>query len=86
MKPTCMLQLSRRHLAVATGFLNEKSKIEIINIFSGQVENSLEQHSDMIDSMLLLDLNKYTQAKIRCYGSERHAKLRRDLQDSKFEF
>lgn len=86
MKPTCMVQLSRRHLAVATGFLNDKSKVEIINLFSGQIENSLEHHSDMIDSILLLDLSKYTQAKIRCFGSERHSKLKRDLLDNRFEY
>lgn len=40
-KPTCLVQLSRRHLAVATGFLAEKSKIEVINIFSGLVVTSV---------------------------------------------
>mmetsp|Transcript_23938 Transcript_23938/g.36647 ORF Transcript_23938/g.36647 Transcript_23938/m.36647 type:complete len:194 (+) Transcript_23938:1693-2274(+) len=62
MKPTCMLQISQKHIAVATGFLNERSRVEVVNIFSGQVSSVISHHSDMIDSMRLLDLSKYTQS------------------------
>lgn len=36
MKPTCLIQISQRHIAVATGFLNDKSAVEIINIYTGK--------------------------------------------------
>ena len=60
MKPTSLIQISQRHIAVATGFLNERSSIEIINIFSGQQTSVLEHHEDMIDSMRLVDLSRQT--------------------------
>jgi hypothetical protein len=75
-KPTCLVQLSRKHIAVATGFLGEPSKIEIINVFSGSVASRLEQHTDMIDSMQTLDLNKYTQLKLKSYNSEKMKRLK----------
>lgn len=57
MKPTSLIQISQRHIAVATGFLNENSTIEILNIFTGQQISILEHHEDMIDSMRLVDLS-----------------------------
>ena len=35
-KPTCLLQISHKFIAVATGFLREQSQIGIFNIFTGQ--------------------------------------------------
>ena len=63
LKPTSLLQISQRHIAVATGFLNDFSQIEILNIFTGKQSSLLKHHSDMIDSMSLLDLSRYTQNK-----------------------
>lgn len=64
MKPTCLIQISQRHIAVATGFLNDKSAIEVINIFTGNQTSILQHHDDMIDSMRLVNLNKYNVNKI----------------------
>ena len=63
MKPTSLIQISQKQIAVATGFLNEHSQIEILNIFTGKRSSLLKHHSDMIDSMNLIDLNRYTQNK-----------------------
>lgn len=63
MKPTSLIQISQRHIAVATGFLNDYSQIEVLNIFTGRRTSLLKHHSDMIDSMSLIDLNRYTQNK-----------------------
>ena len=60
MKPTSLIQISQRHIAVATGFLNERSSMEILNVFTGQQVSVLEHHEDMIDSMRLVDLSRYT--------------------------
>jgi len=57
MKPTCLIQLSQRHLAVAVGSLKENSNIEIHDIVSGKCVSTLKHHSDMIDSLLKLDLS-----------------------------
>lgn len=64
MKPTCLIQISQRHIAVATGFLNDKSAVEIINIYSGRQTSQLQHHDDMIDSMRLVNLNKYNKQKL----------------------
>lgn len=76
MKPTCIVQLSRRHLAIATGFLNEKSQVEVINIFTGQMQSVLKHHSDMIDSLQLVHLSKYTQSRLKSFNSEQANRLR----------
>lgn len=56
MKPTCLLQVSQRHLAIATGFLNEPSTLEVYNIFTGKLQKGspMKGHDDMIDSMRLI--------------------------------
>ena len=74
LKPTSLIQISYKHIAVATGFLNEHSQIEILNIFTGQRISLLKHHSDMIDSMNLIDLNKYTQNKKLSLDTKRKMK------------
>ena len=51
-KPTCLIQLSKRHLAVAVGSLKENSAIEIHDINTSIIVSRLEYHTDMIDSMM----------------------------------
>ena len=53
MKPTCMIQLDRRHLAIAVGSLKEESNIEIYDIHTKVVTAVLKHHTDMIDSLFL---------------------------------
>jgi chorismate mutase len=53
MKPTCLIQLDRRHLAIAVGSLKEESHIEIHDIHTKVVTAVLKHHTDMIDSLLL---------------------------------
>mmetsp|Transcript_4420 Transcript_4420/g.7511 ORF Transcript_4420/g.7511 Transcript_4420/m.7511 type:complete len:278 (-) Transcript_4420:979-1812(-) len=60
LKPSCLLQISKRHIAVASGFLNERSRIEVFNIFNGERISKLSQHADMIDSMRLINVSFYT--------------------------
>ena len=55
MKPTCLIQMSSRILAIATGSLKEPSQIEIHDVYrdeNNQVLSLLKSHKDMIDSML----------------------------------
>jgi len=63
LKPTSLIQISQRQIAIATGFLNDDSCIEIRNIFTGAKVSDLKGHSDMIDSMAIVDISKYTQNK-----------------------
>ena len=51
-KPTCLIQLDRRHLAIAVGSLKEESNIEIHDIQTNVVTAVLKHHTDMIDSLL----------------------------------
>lgn len=51
-KPTCLIQLSCRHLAVAVGSLKEKSVIQIYDMHTQKLTSKLEHHTDMIDSMI----------------------------------
>jgi hypothetical protein len=55
-KPSCIIQISTNHLAVATGFLNEESNIEIMNIHNGQKTAIIKHHSDMIDCLMNLPI------------------------------
>jgi len=50
-KPTCLIQLDRRHLAIAVGSLKEESNIEIHDIHTEVVTAVLKHHTDMIDSL-----------------------------------
>jgi hypothetical protein len=52
MKPTCLLQLSNKHLAVAVGCLKEPSVIEIHDMNKNKIISKLKHHADMIDSLL----------------------------------
>ena len=48
--------MSDKHIAIATGFLNEPSCIEIQNIFTGQKTSTLRYHRDMIDCLWNLEI------------------------------
>jgi hypothetical protein len=74
LKPTCMIQVQRRYLAVASGFLNEKSRIDVVCMFSGRVHSKLEGHQDIIDSLRLVGLNKYTQGQMRAFDCTEYEK------------
>lgn len=47
--------------------------------------SKLEHHEDMIDSMKLVDLNKYSQGRLKTYDSERMAKLKKEGIDPKIK-
>jgi len=55
MKPTCLIQLTPRFLAIAVGSLKEDSSIEIHDVNKGKLVSSLAGHHDMIDSLLKLN-------------------------------
>ena len=57
-KPTCLIQLSARHLAVAVGSLQEASNIEIHDISTKKVVSVLKAHTDMIDSLLMFQYGR----------------------------
>lgn len=61
MKPTCLVQISERYIAIATGFLNDKSAVEIVNIYTGKRQEGglLRHHKDMIDSVKVVDLDYF---------------------------
>ncbi len=66
MKPTCLIQLSPRHVAIAVGSLKENSHIEIHNLNTERIVSCLKGHKDMIDSMYKMEempeaKGKYTQ-------------------------
>lgn len=56
MKPTCLIQLSNKHLAIAVGSLKEPSDVEIYDVNKDKVVSRLQLHSDMIDSLLKIEL------------------------------
>ena len=56
MKPTCLIQLSSKHLAIAVGSLKENSNIEIHDMNKIKIVSHLRQHTDMIDSLMKLEL------------------------------
>lgn len=66
MKPTCLIQLSSKHLAIAEGNLREKSLIEVHDINNNKVVSVLSQHTNMIDSLLKLE---FSAKKIHCNGT-----------------
>ena len=57
-KPTCLIQISSRHLAIAVGSLSEASNIEIHDLPTNKIISVLKGHTDMIDSMLKFEFNK----------------------------
>lgn len=61
LKPTCLIQISTKHIAIAVGSLKEEPSIEIHKIMSSGAKTILSQlkgvHKDMIDSMYKLDFN-----------------------------
>ena len=56
MKPTCMIQLNSKQLAIAVGQMRKESIIEIHDMNKGKIVSSLKRHKDMIDSMLKLQI------------------------------
>ena len=56
-KPTCLIQLSKRHLAIAVGSLKQKSNIEIHDINAEVIVAVLREHTDMIDSLLKFEFS-----------------------------
>lgn len=79
LKPTCLVQLSSRHLAIATGFLNEPSSLEVYNIYTGKLQRGspLKGHSDMIDSMKVVHAGDITQ------GIDKHEESQTRVQKKK---
>ena len=47
-----MIQISKRHLAIAVGSLKQKSNIEIHDMNAEVIVSVLKHHTDMIDSLL----------------------------------
>ena len=63
-KPTCLIQLDKRHLAIAVGSLKEESNIEVHDINTEVVTAVLKYHTDMIDSLLKYNFSqKITKAR-----------------------
>eukprot|EP00347_Sterkiella_histriomuscorum_P021612 403333373 len=54
-KPTCLIQLTPKHIAIAVGQLKESSTIEIHDVNKNKMTCQLRFHKDMIDSMLKLE-------------------------------
>ena len=54
-KPSCMIELNGGLLGVGVGSLQSESKIEIWSYIYGQKVGVINAHSDMIDSMILVE-------------------------------